>query len=50
MKIRYEMTERNPGTASYDPPDDLLVREAMTAEIGHAWEVTLAEWPDESDD
>ena len=65
MKIRYEMTDRNPGTKEYESPDDLLIREASTGDIGHAvdmfnefvrgvwgpgWGVMLMEAADESDD
>jgi hypothetical protein len=38
MKIRYEMTVRNPGTGEYAAPDDLIVREAITDDVGHAVE------------
>ena len=65
MKIRYEMTDRRPGTSIYDQPDDTVVVEAMTDEIGHAvhafnkfirsvwgpdWQIRLTVAADESND
>lgn len=65
MKIRYEMTDRRPGTSIYDQPDDTVVVEAMTDEIVHAvhtfdkfirsvwgpgWQIILTVAADESPD